>query len=117
MDDAGERPDGDASSYGIDVATFSQYLAAELNAEMDREYAFNGGTQPGRNWKWRTVPEGQSWEPAYVNVARELSRALRWNSGLRVMVASGYFDFATPFFDAEYTFARHAIKPERITMT
>lgn len=120
MDDVGERPEGDAASYAIDsayAATFSNYLATELNVEMDRDYAFSGGRQLGASWKWRTAPEGQPWEPAYVNVARDLSRALRRNSGLRVMVASGYFDFATPFFDAEYTFARHAILPERITMT
>jgi carboxypeptidase C (cathepsin A) len=120
MDDVGERPEGDAASYGIDAAyaaTFSHYLATELNVEMERDYAFSGGPQLGRNWKWRTAPEGQFWEPAYVNTARDLSRALRRNSGLRVMVASGYYDFATPFFDAEYTFARHAILPERITMT
>jgi carboxypeptidase C (cathepsin A) len=120
MDDVGERPEGDPASYAIDsayAATFSQYLASELNVEMDRDYAFSGGRQLGGNWKWRPVPEGQPWEPSYVNVARDLSRALRRNSGLRVMVASGYFDFATPFFDAEYTFGRHAILPERITMT
>lgn len=120
MDDVGERPEGDASSYGVDsayAATFSQYLATELNVDMDRDYAFSGGRQLGSQWNWKPVPATQSWEPSYVNVARDLSRALRRNSGLRVMVASGYFDFATPFFDAEYTFARHAILPERITMT
>ena len=33
------------------------------------------------------------------------------------MVASGYYDYATPFFDAEYTFARHGIDLSRVTMT
>ena len=32
------------------------------------------------------------------------------------MVANGYYDFATPFFDAEYTFARHGIVKERVFM-
>jgi carboxypeptidase C (cathepsin A) len=52
-----------------------------------------------------------------VNTARDLSRALRRNRGLRVLVASGYYDFATPFFDAEYTLARHDILKDRLTMT
>jgi carboxypeptidase C (cathepsin A) len=120
LDDVGERAEGDASSYGIDGAyasTFSDYLATELNVEMDREYAFSGGRQLASQWNWKPVPDGQPWEPKYVNTARDLSRALRRNGGLRVMVASGYYDFATPFFDAEYTFARHGILPDRVTMT
>jgi len=39
---------------------------------------------------------------------------MRRNDGLRVMIASGYYDFATPFFDAEYTFARHGFLPDRL---
>ena len=30
-------------------------------------------------------------------------------------MAAGYYDFATPFFDAEYTFANHGILPERVS--
>jgi carboxypeptidase C (cathepsin A) len=117
VDKVAERPDGDPSDYKIDgafAATFSDYIATELKVEMDREYKFGGGRELGSNWKWRTVPEGKFWEPAYVNVARDLSRAMRRNDGLRVMIASGYYDFATPFFDAEYTFARHGFLPDRL---
>jgi len=120
VDKVAELPDGDPSSYEIDgayTAGFSHYIAKELDVDMDRAYRFSGGPELGRNWKWRTAPSGRSWEPSYVNVSRDLSRALRKNVGLRVMVAAGYYDFATPFFDAEYTFSRHGFLPERITMT
>jgi len=120
VDDAAELPDGDPSSYGIDsayAAGLSDYMAAELKVAMDRDYKFSGGRELGKNWNWRTAPEGEYWEPSYVNVARDLSRALRRNRGLRVLVASGTYDFATPFFDAELTFARHGILPQRVTMT
>jgi carboxypeptidase C (cathepsin A) len=50
-------------------------------------------------------------------VARRLSDALRRNADLKVMVASGYYDFATPFYDAEFTFGRHAILADRIEFT
>jgi len=118
VDKMSERPDGDPSSYKIDgayVAGLSNYIATELGVEMDRDYKVSGGRELGRNWNWRPVPPGSSWEPAPVNVARDLSRAMRRNEGLRVMIASGYYDYATPFFDAEYTFARHGYLPERIT--
>ena len=41
---------------------------------------------------------------------------MRRNADLKVLVANGYYDFATPFFDAEYTFARHGILKDRVTM-
>jgi carboxypeptidase C (cathepsin A) len=32
------------------------------------------------------------------------------------MVANGYYDLITPFFDAEYTLSRHGIDQSRIQM-
>jgi len=118
VDDVASEPDGDPSSYEIDgafTASLQQYLASGLGVEMERAYKTSGGRALYSSWNWRPVPAGQGWEPSYVDVSRDLSRALRRNSGLRVLVAAGYYDFATPFFDAEYTFARHGILPERIS--
>ena len=42
---------------------------------------------------------------------------MSFNPDLRVLVASGYYDYATPFFDAEFTLARHGIDMGRVTMT
>ncbi len=120
MDRLSEQPDGDSASYGIDgayVASFNAYLQGELGVQMDRPYQVSGGRELSAQWRWRPVPDAEPWEPAYVNTARDLSRALRRNRGLRVLVASGYYDFATPFFDAEYTLARHDILKDRLTMT
>ncbi len=39
-----------------------------------------------------------------VNVARRLRKAMHKNPHLDVLVASGYYDQATPYFAAEYTF-------------
>jgi carboxypeptidase C (cathepsin A) len=119
IDDTAERPESDAASDAITSAYTSaiyHYLAAELKVKMDRPYLTSNRAIGGK-WDWRPVTDGRRWEPAYVNVARRLSAALRRNSDLRVLVASGYYDFATPFFDAEYTFARHGIQRERVTMT
>jgi carboxypeptidase C (cathepsin A) len=48
---------------------------------------------------------------------RQLGETMRRNTDLKVLVASGYYDLICPFFDAEYTFARHGIVPERVTKT
>jgi carboxypeptidase C (cathepsin A) len=118
LDDTAAEPDGDAASYGIDgayVASFNDYLDRELAVRMDRPYEVSVDAID-KDWNWRPVPEGESWEPSYVDVSRDLSRAMRRNPSLRVMVAAGYYDFATPFFDAEYTFGRHGILADRVVI-
>ncbi len=39
----------------------------------------------------------------YLNVAPSLREALARNSGLRVLVANGYYDLATPYLATRYT--------------
>ncbi len=43
-------------------------------------------------------------ENRYLDVAERLRRALTSNPALRVFVACGYFDLATPYAAAHYTF-------------
>ncbi len=114
-----ERPTlGDAASYAISsayTAALNDYMANSLKVDMPRPYlTSNGGLYP--KWNWRPVPKDKGWEPSYVNVARKLGDAMRKNKDLRVMVANGYYDLVTPFFDAEYTFARHGILKEQLEM-
>jgi len=46
-----------------------------------------------------------------VNVANTLRSAMTENPFLRVYVAKGYYDLATPFFAAEYTFDHLGLDP------
>ena len=118
IDDTAVRPESDAASDAITsayTAGINLYLSTELKVKIDRPYRTSNRSLGGK-WSWRPVPDSQRWEPSYVNVARRLSSALRRNGDLRVMVANGYYDFATPFFDAEFTLSRHGILPDRITM-
>jgi len=119
-DDVSESPRlGDAASYQISsayTAALNHYYASVLNVDMDRPYLTSNG-QIGSKWRWRTVPDGQYWEPTPVNTARQLGATMRRNTDMKVLVASGYYDLITPFFDAEYTFSRNSIVQKRVTMT
>jgi len=109
----------DAAGFSIGSAytgSLNHYLATDLNVSMDRPY-LTSNNELGAKWRWRNVPDGSYYEPSYVNVSRKLSLAMRKNKDLRVMVASGYYDLITPFFDAEYTFGRNGILQDRVTMT
>jgi carboxypeptidase C (cathepsin A) len=91
-----------------------EYMRHDLNVDWDRSYAAPADKKLYESWRWRPVPDDQFWEPMPVNTAPDLSAALRDNPSLRVMVASGYYDLVTPFFDAEYTLNRHDIQAERV---
>ena len=50
-------------------------------------------------------------ENHYVNVAETLRRAISTNPHLKVFVANGYYDLATPFFGAENVVAAMNLEP------
>ncbi len=117
IDDLDAEIESDASSDALSApftAALMDYMHADLAVRMDRPYRISGGDELSKHWRWRPVPDDQSWEPRWVNTAHDLAEALRINPGLRVFVASGYYDLVTPFFDAEFTLNRHAIPAERI---
>lgn len=117
VDDISERPAFDAADAAISApytAAIHKHLTDFLDVEMDRPY-HTSGPDVGRNWVWdRSLASGG--EPRYVNTAPNLAWAMSYNPDLRVLVAAGYYDFATPFFDAEYTLRRHGIDMGRVTL-
>ncbi len=113
FDRAGETPDVDPSFYGIDgayTAAINSWLREDLKFNPDREYTIIGGVS---DWNWE-LPTNH-WAQSYLNVAPYIGTAMRGNSDLRVFNAAGYYDFATPFFGAEYSLNRNGIDPARVT--
>ena len=51
-------------------------------------------------WPWSYAEH----ENQYVYVAETLRKAMTINPYLKVFVANGYYDLATPYFATEYTF-------------
>ncbi|MDO5610518.1 MAG: peptidase S10 [Pseudomonadota bacterium] len=111
-DDAGEFAENDPSFYGIDAAytaAMNAYARETLKYSPEIEYNVIGGVGP---WDWRIGQ--QRGGTAYVSVAPFVGPLLRQNSGLRIFVAQGWYDHATPFFAAEYALNRTGIPQERI---
>jgi carboxypeptidase C (cathepsin A) len=106
-DNAGEEPDNDPSFYAIDgayTAAMNQWSREGLKYSPDLVYSSIGGVN---DWDWKIGgPRGGE---GYLNVAPYIGRAMRENSGLRVFAGQGYYDFATPFFGAEYSLNRTGI--------
>jgi carboxypeptidase C (cathepsin A) len=111
-DNAGENFDDDPSFYAIDgayTAALNAYARGELGFQTDRQYVTIGGV---RDWDWKV--QGVRDSEGYMTVAPFIGESLRQNSGLRVFVAQGWYDFATPFFAAEYSLNRTGIPGDRV---
>lgn len=97
-DAAGEYHDYDPSYaivQGAYTAAFNHYVRVDLDFKTDLPYEIlTGNVQP---WDY------SKHQNQYVNVSERLREALTQNPYLRVFVANGYFDLATPYFATEYT--------------
>jgi carboxypeptidase C (cathepsin A) len=100
MDESGvsEGPDYDPSLAIIRppfTSVFNQYVRAELNYQTDEIYYILGGgfTQ----WDWGSAQQG------FPNVSPDLRSAFVKNPYMKLFVAEGYFDLATPFWAVDYT--------------
>lgn len=106
-DAAGEHFSDDPSISGIRgayAAGINHYLRAELDYVNDLPYeTLSSRVQP---WSYK------EFEGASVSVVEKLSAAMRANPHLRVHVACGYTDGATPHFAAEHVLARLTIPPQ-----
>jgi len=114
VDGVGENPETDPSFYGIDAsftATMLDYFTRTLGVDISDYYSTIGGV---RGWNWNA---GSSGNNNYINVGPWISRAMRQNSDLEVLVAQGYYDLATPFFAAELMFNQPGFVQDRVTFT
>ncbi|WP_218919372.1 S10 family peptidase [Longibacter salinarum] len=95
--DVGAGPEFDPSYVAIlgpYTATLNSYVRGELGFETDLPYEI----LTGRVWPWNY----ETFENQYLDVAEPLRQAIHKNPALRVHVASGYYDVATPYFATDY---------------
>jgi carboxypeptidase C (cathepsin A) len=106
-DNAGERyeydPSYNGAIYGPYTATLNHYVRTELKYENDLPYEILTGRV--RPWNYNNV------QNRYLNVAEDLRSAMSRNPYLKVWVASGYYDLATPYFATDYTIRQMGLDP------
>ncbi|HVP56080.1 MAG TPA: peptidase S10 [Candidatus Eisenbacteria bacterium] len=77
------------------TATFNNYVRGDLGFKSDLEYYVLGGGVG--EWDWGSAGEG------FPDTSEALRLAFVKNPYMKLFVASGYFDLATPFFATRYT--------------
>ncbi|MFO7632623.1 MAG: hypothetical protein R6W76_08800, partial [Caldilinea sp.] len=106
-DAAGEHGEVDPSYTAIQGAyssAMNAYVREELGFENDLPYAVLTGLYE----KW----DYSKHQNKFVDVAETLRAAMTQNPFLRVFIANGYYDLATPFFATEYTVNHLQLEPE-----
>jgi carboxypeptidase C (cathepsin A) len=106
-DAAGEIWESDPSMdaiMGPYTAALYDYVRNELKFESDLPYEIMND----KVWPWSYAET----ENRYLNVAETLRHAICVNPHLKVHVANGYYDLATPYFATKYTFNRLGLEKE-----
>ena len=84
------------------TSTFNHYVRGELGYKSDIPYHILGGGV-GR-WDFQT-------EMGYPSTTSQLRDALTQNPHMRVLIASGYYDLATPYRAVEHALAGLGLDP------
>jgi carboxypeptidase C (cathepsin A) len=104
--DNSERPDYDPSYaiiQGAYTGTFNDYVRRQLKYDNNLPYEIlTSKVQP---WDFGTAKN------RYLNVSGSLRSAMTKNRALKVFVANGYYDLATPYFATLYTMNHLGLDP------
>ncbi|HEV7499825.1 MAG TPA: peptidase S10 [Vicinamibacteria bacterium] len=104
---AGERPDYDPSLAAIRppyTAMFNDYVRRTLGYKSDLTYYILGGGVG--NWDYGSAN-------GFADVSESLRSAFAKNPAMRLFVASGYYDLATPYFATDYTLTHLGLDPSQ----
>ena len=97
-------------------AAFNDYVRKDLKyGQEDTYHLFAEGAFPA--WKFEhKQPNGAPFPiPGFPNVIPDLAAAMKYNPKLHVMLNSGYYDLATPFYTADYEMKHLPIPPELVS--
>ena len=98
LDAAGENVEYDPSSVSLGgpyVAAVNDYIRREL--EFDVDLIYEHSSPRVRPWSF------EDFENQYLNMAEYLRQAMVRNPDLKVLITAGFYDLATPYYDAFYT--------------
>lgn len=108
-------PDFDPQSTSISSAytsVFNTYIREELGYDGEREYVPSGMARP---WNWgrnRFGGGGGFGMSPLPNVATDLAEAIRRNPKLEVLLVTGLYDLATPYYAAVWTMDHMGLPPD-----
>jgi carboxypeptidase C (cathepsin A) len=109
MDPLSESADYDPQSNAISAAytaAINSYLRKDLKYGDQETYIPGAYSTTGFTWDFRhQIPGGPTVDQLFggaTNVMPDLAYAMKSNPRMKVMLAGGYYDLATPFFEGQF---------------
>jgi len=84
---------------GTGSSAVNHYVRNDLKFKSDTPYRYLN-TSVARKWDWSTAVHGGQ---GYVNVSQALTDAIHINNHLKVFIAAGFYDLATPYLATTFT--------------
>jgi carboxypeptidase C (cathepsin A) len=107
----GQNPDYDPSMTAIRppyTAMLNDYISRELGYQTDTPYYILGGEEKlWERWDWGSARKG------HPDTSESLRSAMAKNPYMKVFVASGFYDLATPYFATYYTLDHMGLTPDQ----
>lgn len=92
------------------VSAFNDYVRTTLKFGNHKTYKAEGEV---KNWDMMHQPPGATEKmPGAANVMLDLAVAMKLNPNLKIQLNGGYYDLATPYFEAEYELHQLPIQPK-----
>ncbi|MEA2691960.1 MAG: hypothetical protein QOJ16_1347 [Acidobacteriota bacterium] len=107
LDSVEATPEYDPASAAVNgqyAGAVNDYLRRELGWKSDLVYEYS--SRKVHPWSFESFPN------QYANLAEPLRQEMTQNPDLKVFVAGGHYDLATPYFDAVYTLDHLGLPPE-----
>ena len=87
------------------------YMSEQLGVDTQTRYEVLSA-DAHKHWNWN---RGEDKGNSYACTSPDLSRALRRNPHLRVLVASGHYDLGTPYSASDWSLAQLDVPPDVLT--
>jgi carboxypeptidase C (cathepsin A) len=113
--DAEYDPQSNAISSAY-TAALNQYMRTELKYGENQTYKPGAYIDPDFSWDLRHQAPGgppANQQEGGTNVMPDLAYTMKSNPKMKVMLAGGYYDLATPFFEGEFEM-HHLQIPEKL---
>jgi carboxypeptidase C (cathepsin A) len=99
--------------FGPFATAMNAYVREDLKFESDRVYEFLN-SEVNKNWDWTS---GLVRKQGFIDVSHTLRDAIAVNENLKVLIACGLYDLATPYFSAKYTVSHMWLGKQRASLS